>query len=278
MADPDRVRRVISTARFATREVNVNSPVNLTGRPADGFPPGWKGRIGGHRVYTTGHSRKIIRADPPVKTRADCSQARPGRDHTRLRLSGPGCGNRRYRLSQPWLPRANASPSIEFKPAVPSRLHASPATAWPSFPARCGTERVRFIPRQSCMEMIGAMRWPWAARLRQAIPSISASRPRQAKAEYGRGPAALGLQSAAFFTGGSALIIFFEDSGIHAMPPIRLSSRAENPSRWPSRFKLTGEFTFTSLVANLAVLITPANPVWVSIPPNWLPCRCLRKK
>jgi transglutaminase-like putative cysteine protease len=86
------------------------------------------------------------------------------------------------------------------------------------------------------------------------------------EAEYGRGPAALGYSLPRFYWRVRSYNFFLNDQWYTRDASDTPFQPGGKPIPLAFPVKLTGEFTFTSLVANLAVLITPANPVWVSHP------------
>ncbi|MGD0879143.1 MAG: transglutaminase-like domain-containing protein, partial [Anaerolineales bacterium] len=84
--------------------------------------------------------------------------------------------------------------------------------------------------------------------------------------EYGHGPASLSYSLPRFYWQVRSYNFFLNDQWYTRDASDMPFQPGGKPLPLAFPVKLTGEFTFTSLVANLAVLITPGNPVWVSHP------------
>ena len=84
--------------------------------------------------------------------------------------------------------------------------------------------------------------------------------------ELGHGPASLSYSVPRFYWQVRSYNFFLNDRWYTRDASNTPFQPGGSPIPLAFPVKLTGEFTFTSLVANLAVLVTPANPVWVSHP------------
>ncbi|MGD0752077.1 MAG: transglutaminase-like domain-containing protein [Anaerolineales bacterium] len=86
------------------------------------------------------------------------------------------------------------------------------------------------------------------------------------EAEYAHGPASLSYSVPRYYWRVRSYNFFLNDQWYTRDASNTPFQPGGKPIPLAVTEKLTGEFAFTSLVANLAVLITPAGPVWVSHP------------